>query len=114
MLTEVVGAEELLRLIAFTELVYVGEMLATGVPIGRGIVWKLFAAVSASIERRHRVQRRCRLTRAVFGRRDGGRRVEGGVVLTAKDRTRPGMLAKVERILMSFGFVFVLEAVVTV
>ena len=39
--------------------------------------------------------------------------MESGFVAAGQGSTRPGMTAKVEGVLVTFGFVFVLETVVT-
>jgi hypothetical protein len=50
MLTEVVGAEEFLGLIAFTKFVHNVQVFGTNIPIRR--VGELFAAVTTGISRR--------------------------------------------------------------
>lgn len=51
MLPKVVRTEKLLRVITFTEFMDGSEMLKPGVPIGLGIIWELFTAVTAAIVR---------------------------------------------------------------
>lgn len=49
MLAEMVCTEELLRIVAFAELVYDGEMLESAVPVWLGMIGKLLAAVAAGV-----------------------------------------------------------------
>ena len=48
-LTEVISPEELFGLVAFAKLVYVGQMVYSAFPVWLGMIWELFAAVSAGI-----------------------------------------------------------------
>lgn len=89
MLSEMIRAVKLLRLVAFTELVHVVEVLGADVPLWR--VWKLETAVAAGVGT---------IGGAVEGGFDTGERSAG-----------PGVFAEMERVLVAFGFVFVLEAV---
>ena len=72
MLPEMVRAEELLRLVAFSEFVGVDKMPSAFIPVGRWFVGELLATVAASVESCKSVHGRWRLSRAVFGRWDGG------------------------------------------
>jgi hypothetical protein len=111
MLSEVIRAKELLRMIALAEFMQINQMLDPGLPIAlrRHLAFlsitqdpgpaarKLVAAVTARV----RVVRR------------GGRDVE--CVYVARERgAGPGMAAEVEGVLVALGFVFVLEAVLAV
>jgi hypothetical protein len=89
-LTEVVRAEELFRLVALAEFVDVVKVLRADVPL----CWigELVATVAADVG-------------IAAG---GGMKCGFGV---SEGRTAPTMAAKVERVLVSFCFVFVLKAV---
>lgn len=52
-LPEMVGAEELLRLIAFTELMSIGEMGNAVVPVRLWLVCELLPAVPTNVHGRH-------------------------------------------------------------
>jgi len=100
-LSEVIGSEELLGLVALPKLVDAGKVIDALRPVWLGVVWKLFSAIAACIA--HRPS--CAL------RTGRGARVEGGLV-AGNGRARPGVSSKVERILMALGLIFVLEAIV--
>ena len=92
-LTEMIGTEELLRLIALAELVYVGQVCSTSLPIRRRIVWKLFATISANIKSCELSRWRRWLLEVVIGWWNSGQRVECAVILTIEGGARPRMLA---------------------
>jgi hypothetical protein len=94
MLSKVIGAEKLLGLIAFSELVHVIQMLAAGVPVGRQ--GEFFTAISADIGH------------ARMSRRGVESRLDA-----CKRRARPRMTSQVERVLVSLGLVLVFEAIGT-
>jgi len=52
MLAEVVGAEELLGIVALAEFVHCGQMLEPTVPIGLREIGKFLAAITARVVRR--------------------------------------------------------------
>ena len=95
MLAEVVGAEELFRLIALAEFMLLTQMLGSDVPVWR--IREFLAAVSA-----HIVSRRVDVRRVECGRNP------------TKCCARPRMLPQMQRILMTLGFVFIFESVWTV
>jgi hypothetical protein len=94
-LSEVVGAEELLRLVALAKLVHVSQMLKARLPVGRR--GKLLAAVAARV-------RGGRLVR---------RRVEGRLEVRQR-RARPRVAAQVQAVLVPLRLVLVLEAIIAV
>jgi hypothetical protein len=51
-LPEVVGAVELLRIVALAELVHARQVLEPPIPVYLGVIWEVFAAVPAHIVRR--------------------------------------------------------------
>lgn len=112
-LTEMVGTKELLRLVAFTKLVYTVEVRTPCFPVWGWLIGKLCATVTACIERCKRGGggRGLRLRRTVVGRRYVVGSIERAIKTIIKDGTGPGMFPQVKRILMTFGFVFVLEAI---
>lgn len=81
MLPEMVRAEELLTLVAFAELVHLGEMLVALGPVGRRVVRKGFATISAHVELCRWVWWSLRLQR-VCGRR-GCAGMEGAINFVA-------------------------------
>lgn len=92
MLSEVICAEELLGLVALAELVRMVQMLCSGVPVGG--VRKLLATESAYV--------------------GGGWTSRGRVKcsLYASERsTRPGVSPQMQRILVAFSLVLVLEPI---
>lgn len=100
-LAEMVGAEELLCVVALAELVHAGQVLEAAVPVRLREVGELLAAVPACVMGRAGV--------CLCG--GGARGVEGGLVAW-EGGAGPGVAAEVEGVLVSFGFVLVLEAVV--
>lgn len=48
-LAEVVGAEELLGVIAFAEFVHCRQVVESAIPVGLGEIDELFAAIAASV-----------------------------------------------------------------
>ena len=113
MLAEMVGPKELLGLVAFTKLMYAVKMRTTYFPIRSWLVRKLCATVAASVERCERGgwRRRLRLGRTVVGEWYVGGRIESTIGTTVEGGARPGVFAEVKRILVSLGFVFILESV---
>jgi hypothetical protein len=93
-LSEMIRSEELLRLVAFAKLVRVVEMLVSFIPVGR--IGELLSTIPANIS---------------DSGVDAGR-VEGGVRAFERS-TRPGMAPKMERVLVTFSFILVLEPVPT-
>ena len=91
-LAKVIGAEELLGLVAFAKLMHVIQVLGPSVPI-RGI-GELLTAITAYVGC-------CRV---------GWRGVKGRTH-TSERSARPRMPPKMERVLVSFGLVLVLESV---
>lgn len=94
MLPEMVCAEELLRLIAFSEFVGVDKMSRAFVPVQPYSVGKLFAAIAASVEICKSIRRRLRLGRAVFSRWDAGCWIESISELSVECGTGPRVFAK--------------------
>ena len=107
-LTEVIGAKEFLRLIAFAEFVHVLKMVDTVVPVRMWVVGELLSTIAANVHSRYRVHQ----GRGVVGC-NGTRRVESSFVLAGQSGTRPGMTAKVKGVLMTFSLVLVFEPIVT-
>ena len=113
-LSEVVCTIEFFTLVAFAELVDLGEVLAAGHPVGLRVVGELFATVSTNIDgcistllrRWHVASVRMRWHRRAW--------IEGSSETSFQSGTGPRVTAKMERILMSFGFVLVLESIVAV
>lgn len=113
MLAKVVGTKEFLGLVAFTELVHTVEMRTAGYPIRSWLVGKLCATIAASIECGKRGGRRrgMRLGRTIFGRWYSSGRIERAITTAVKSGARPGVFPEVKRILVTLGFVFVLEPI---
>lgn len=103
MLSEVVRAEKLLRVITFAELVHRCEMLESTIPVGLREVGELLATVSTGVVRR---------TRAGLIRRGRGR-VKGCLVVR-EGRAGPRMASQMQGILMSLCFILVFETVVAI
>lgn len=113
MLAEVISTKELLGLIAFAKLMYTIEMHATCFPVRSWLVGKLLATVAASIicwERGGR-RRGLRLGGTTVGRWYIGGRVERAVEPAIESGARPGMFPEMKRILVTLGFVFILEPI---
>jgi hypothetical protein len=92
MLSEVVCAEEFLGLVALAKLVRMVQMLCSDVPVGR--VGELLATESADVGRGWTSRRRVKRS------------------LYASERsTRPGVSPQVQRILVAFSLVLVLEPI---
>ena len=113
MLAEMIGTKKLLGLVAFAKLVNTIEMRTACFPIRSWLVGELCATVSASIVCRERCGRRwrLRLRRAVVGRRNISGSVERAIEIAAEGSARPGMFPKVKRILVTLGFIFILEPI---
>jgi hypothetical protein len=96
MLSEVVGAIKLFRLIAFPKLMLRGEMINADLPLGRN--GKFFSAVAADVGKIGPVRRwvKCRF------------------VITRQRCARPRVFPQVKRVLVPLGFVLVFEPVVAV
>jgi hypothetical protein len=93
-LAEVVGAEEFLSLVAFSKLVHMVEVFRALFPARR--IGEFVATIAADV---------CTIT--------GHGRVEGGF-WACKRSTRPRVTSQVQRVLVTFCFVLVLEAVRTI
>ena len=108
MLTEMVGTEEFLGLVALAEFVCAVQMASALLPVGRWLIGELETAVAAGIVCRwHRLG----LTREVLrGWELGGREESGGVILS-ENCAGPGMSTEVEGVFMTLGFVLVLETI---
>lgn len=90
-LTEVVGAEELLRLVALSKLMHVVEVFGAKIPPRR--VGKFFATVTTDI-----------CTIASHG-------LVEGCFCTSKCSAGPGVASQVKGVLVAFCFILVFEAV---
>ena len=113
MLAEMVGTKELLRLVAFTKFVDAIEMRTPCFPVRGWLVGKLCATVTAGIECCQRVgrRRRLRLRRTAVGGWYVIGRVECAIKTVVEGGARPGVFPKMKRILMTLGFIFVLEPI---
>lgn len=113
MLAEMIGTKELLRLVAFTKLMYTVEMCAPCFPVWGWLVGKLCATVTACIECCQGAGggRGLRLGRTVVGWWYVVGRVERAIETVVEDGTRPRVFPEMERILMTLGFVFVFEPI---
>lgn len=113
MLAEMVGTKELLGLVAFAKLVYTVEMRATCFPIRSWLVGKLCATVAASIKCCERGGRRwgLRLGRTTVGGWYVSRRVERAIETAVEGGAGPGVFSEVKRILVTLGFIFILEPI---
>lgn len=113
MLAEMVGTKELLGLVAFTKFMYAVKMRTTCFPIRSWLVGKLCATVAASIGRCERGgwRRGLRLGRTVVVGWYVGGRIERAIGTTVEGGARPGVFPEVKRILVTLGFVFILESV---
>ena len=107
MLTEVIGAEKLLGLVAFAKLVIPVQVTGALIPIG-WLVAEFCAAVAAGVV--------CGWYRVWLTRDDvrigefrGGKESIHNVL--SKDGTGPGVPAKVEGILMTLHFIFVFKSI---
>lgn len=92
----------------------IDEMSGPFIPVWSRLVRKLFTTVTTSVESCKLIHWCWRLGRVVFRRWNSGRWVECKIVLAVEGGAGPGVLAKVERILVAFGFVLVFEAISTV
>lgn len=112
-LAEMVGTKELLGLVAFAKLMYTVEMRTTCFPVRSWLVGKLCATVAASIERCERGGRRrgLRLRRTVVCRWYVSGGVERVTEIVVEGGARPGMFSEMKRILMTLGFVLILEPI---
>ena len=113
MLAEMVCTEELFGLVAFAELVHTVEMRTPCFPVGSRLVGELCATIAASIECCERGGRRrgLRLGRTVVGGWYVGGRVERAVETAVERRARPGVFPEMKRILVTLGFIFILEPI---
>lgn len=109
-LAEVVGAVELLGLVAFAVFVHLVQVLRAFIPVG-WVVGKLFTAVPAQIKGR---LRRLRLAHVVGRWKHVGGEEEGGIVAGGQGGTGPRVTAQVQGVLMPFGFILVLESIVAI
>ena len=92
----------------------IDEMSRPFIPIRSRLVRKLFTTVATSVESRKLVHWCWRLGRVVFRRWNSGRRVECKIVLAVESGAGPRVLAKMERVLVAFGFILVFEAISTI
>lgn len=113
MLAEMVGTKEFLGLVAFAELMYTIEMRTTCFPIRCWLIGKLLPTVAASIEccERGGWGWRLRRGRTVVGGWYISGRVECAIETVVEGGTRPGVFPEVKRILVTLGFVFILEPI---
>ena len=113
MLAEVVSTKEFLGLIAFAKLMYTIEMHTTCFPVRSWLVGKLLATVAASIICWEGCGWRwgLRLGRTTVGRWHNSGRVERAVKPAIESGARPGMFPEMERILVTLGFVLILESI---
>lgn len=98
-LPEMIGSIELLRRIAFSKFMHVGQVLDLLFPVARS-VGELFTTETTNIDCHVSRIRDCRWMEGGLVRRDGC--------------TRPRLFAKVEGVLVSFGLILVLEPVVAI
>lgn len=92
MLSKMVGAKEFFSLVTLSKLVHVVQVFSPSVPVGRQ--WEFFAAVPANVGH----------ARVRWGRMESG-------MDTSKRGARPRMTSQMQRVLVSFGLVFVFEAI---
>ena len=92
----------------------INEMSRPFIPIWSRLVRKLFTTVATSVESCKLVYWCRRLGRVVFRRWNSGRWVECKVVLAVESGAGPRVFAKMEGILVAFGFILVFEAISTV
>lgn len=114
MLPKVIGAIELLALVALAELMNVCQVFASCQPVGLRKIGKLFATIPTHVERGDRAGRVLRLNMAACVGRSCRARVEGGFKVAFERCARPGVTAKVQRILVPLRFVLIFEPVVAV
>ena len=81
-LPEVIGAEELLTLVAFSKFVNIGQMSDTIVPIRLWLVGEFLAAITADVYSSDGVCRWRRLVRSLG--RNSCRRMEGAFVVACE------------------------------
>ena len=113
MLAEVIGTKEFLGLVAFTKFMYTVEMRTTCFPIRSWLVGELCTTVSASIEccERGGWWRWLRLGSTVIRGWYITGRIEGAIETAIESGARPGVFTEVQGILMTLGFVFILEPI---
>lgn len=87
MLTEMIGTEELLGLVAFAEFMHILEVGHPGFPIRSRIVGKLFTAISANIGR-DRIHGRRRVI-GVIAWRNLGLNMEGSIIISGEGSAGP-------------------------
>ena len=103
MLSEMIGSVEFFGLVALAKLVHVGEVVDASVPIRLWAVRKFLSTEAAGV---------CQRAVGSLRRRVGGR-VECGFV-TRNGGARPRVPSKMQRVLVSLGFILVFEAIVAV
>lgn len=113
-LSEVIGTEELLALVALAELVHDGQVLTASNPVGGRIVGELETAIATDVVLGVGAWLTCLRMVGVGMRRDSSAGMEDGFVGAVQGGTRPRVEAQVEGVLMTFSFVLILEAVVAV
>ena len=113
-LSKVVRTIEFFALVTFPKLVDLGEVLAARDPVRLGIVGEFIAAVAANIDSCVSTLLRWWNVASVCTRWYGSAWIKGSSEASFQSGTRPRVATKVERVLMSLGFVLVLESIVTV
>ena len=116
MLTKMIGTKEFLGLVAFTKFVYTIQMRTACFPVRSWLVGKLQATVAASIECCQRGGRRrwLWLGRTVVGGWYVGGRIERAIEAAVESGARPRVFPEVERVLVTLGFIFIFEPIITV
>ena len=92
MLSEVIRAEKLFALVAFTKLVDICKMLTANHPVRSGIVRELFSTVAADVERSVGARlRRWNMTTSGGVGWYGGAWMKSGLVVSVQSRAGPRM-----------------------
>lgn len=89
-------------------------MLTTFIPIRRRLIRELLTAIATSIEGCERVQRMLGLSGTAIRRRNRRSREEGTVVASSERGARPGVFAKVKRILVTFCLILIFKSIITI
>lgn len=109
MLPKMGCSEKLLVQIAFSEIVDI-QVSDTIFPTGVGNISKFGSTVAADIYSRFMIRVDCELGIWIVGFwRGGGAGVKDALVVAGQYSAGPGLMMEVKRILMTLGFVFVLE-----
>ena len=111
MLTEVIGTEEFLRLIALAK--FVGHVQVTGsiIPVRCWLVAKFLTAIAASVICRGYGFWLTRYGGSTWKLR-GGKKSRN--IIRSEDGAGPGMATEMQGILVAFHFILILEAISTV